>query len=955
MPEPDKHRKAEDETLDESSLTDGKSNQPPSTPGKDAPSSLTEVFHPKEELDTASEDSFDRTVLTKSPNAKSMGRLGKYDVIELIGQGGMGVVLKGFDESLERHVAIKMLSRQLATSPTARRRFTREGRAVAAVNHPNVITIHAVEEQDGLPFLVMELVEGGSLHERIKKDAPLPLEVVLRFGSQIANGLAAAHTQGVIHRDIKPGNVMLEQQVARVKITDFGLARITMDNSDLTSQGNQLGTPAYMSPEQVHGRDVDDRTDLFSLGCVMYAMIAGHSPFRGTHAFDAARKILEHTPPSLNEIDDDVPLFLPDIVSKLLEKDPKKRYQTAEEVGEVLNHYLARLNQTRTDELHTLKEETLNFKSSARPNRRLVGVLVLLLALIAIGATSPLWFASPEQTQDSQGNSNEKGKTSPPVVPRDANIITVSKAGAAQFKTIGEALANAAPGMTIRVLDGSYKESLVIDNAGKWRGVQIVADANASLSGPPGTERVIAIMDTANVVIKGFIIRPRAQQFAIKITGNCEGVTIDEVNIETPDKNWAAVYITRQARGSKLRPIEVRNSRFDVNNIGVDVEGKAETGDCITDVAIKNNRFSGDGNHILLVQSVRSVEISGNTFAGGKGVVCALAHPDASESIQITNNTFFENNEWLFLGHARPDTKDVSIRNNLIVGSARIGTQSTSLSDFATSWDFSHNLWEPGTDTDRSQIALVAEPIESVDLVSRDPQHAKFLHPSPNSRLAGRGTGGKLPRHIGAFEPSSIEHPTAKSRADPPLNEGPVDLLARIEIERDTVAGSGWQLDNGRLITGIGRGARLQMPSAGLSDYELQIVATRREQTGPLVIGLVVGDSQCYLLLDAARPDGSRTAFGLGPGDNLIETKAGFQLLRDQPTSIVCRVTPAEFRIVIDDKEAFHWTGSHRDLKLGAGWKVPDRNAFFVGTNDDAIFEISKLQLSQLSDSSAAE
>ena len=125
-----------------------------------------------------------------------------------------------------------------------------------------------MEETDGLPFLVMELVEGGSLHERINKDAP-PLEVVLRFGSQISRGLAAAHTQSVIHRDIKPGNVMLEHQVSRIKITDFGLARITMGNSDLASQDNQFRTPSDMSPEQLRGRDVDDRTDLFSLGCVM--------------------------------------------------------------------------------------------------------------------------------------------------------------------------------------------------------------------------------------------------------------------------------------------------------------------------------------------------------------------------------------------------------------------------------------------------------------------------------------------------------------------------------------------------------------------------------------------------------------------------------------------------------------------------------------------------------------
>lgn len=178
-----------------------------------------------------------------------MGKLGKYEVTELIGQGGMGVILRGFDESLDRQVAIKLLLRRLANSSTARRRFTREARAVAVISHPNVLTIHAVEEQHGQPFLVMEFVNGGSLHDRIRKNAPLPLDDMLQLGFQIASGLAAAHQQGIIHRDIKPANVMLESQVDRVKITDFGLARVAMENSDLTSQGNQLGTPAYMSPE----------------------------------------------------------------------------------------------------------------------------------------------------------------------------------------------------------------------------------------------------------------------------------------------------------------------------------------------------------------------------------------------------------------------------------------------------------------------------------------------------------------------------------------------------------------------------------------------------------------------------------------------------------------------------------------------------------------------------------
>ena len=167
--------------------------------------------------------------LSPSDDPKSLGRLGHYEVIERIGRGGMGLVLKAFDPGLNRVVAIKVLAPELAASPDARHRFTREVRAAAAVCHENVVTIHAVSEDDGLPYLVMQYVPGQSLQQKIDRQGPLSLNEVLRVGMQVAAGLAAAHAQGLVHRDIKPANIMLENSVERVKITDFGLARAIDD------------------------------------------------------------------------------------------------------------------------------------------------------------------------------------------------------------------------------------------------------------------------------------------------------------------------------------------------------------------------------------------------------------------------------------------------------------------------------------------------------------------------------------------------------------------------------------------------------------------------------------------------------------------------------------------------------------------------------------------------------
>ena len=274
----------------------------------------------------------------------SIGAIAHYEVFNVVGQGAMGVVVRAYDTQLCRTVAIKLMSPQLTLIKQARERFFREARAAAGINHPNIVTIHAVSEHAGVPFLVMEFVGGRSLSDRIHSDAPLSCLDALRISVQIASGLAAAHSQGIIHRDIKPANIMLEDSIERVKITDFGLARVMMEQSELTSQGGVVGTPAYMSPEQVNGEPLDQRSDLFSLGCVMYAMTAGYSPFRGENVLGTARRVANVKHESLAAISKDVPPYFIQVVDRLLEKAPADRYQSASELVEELTRHLVRAN-----------------------------------------------------------------------------------------------------------------------------------------------------------------------------------------------------------------------------------------------------------------------------------------------------------------------------------------------------------------------------------------------------------------------------------------------------------------------------------------------------------------------------------------------------------------------------------------------------------------------------------
>jgi serine/threonine protein kinase len=285
-----------------------------------------------------------RQLLAPPSHPEMLGRLGRYEVERLIGAGGMGIVFKGFDTELHRPVAIKVLAPHLAGSGAARQRFAREARAAAAVVHEHVVAIHNVESDGAAPFLVMQFVAGESLQGRLDRQGPLELCEVLRIGRQTAAGLAAAHAQGLVHRDVKPSNILLEHGVERALLTDFGLARAA-DDASLTHTGHLPGTPHYMSPEQARGEPIDARSDLFSLGSVLYAMATGRPPFRAETSLAVLRRITDERPRPVGEVNAELPAWFERLVARLHAKSPAERFNSADDVAELLEQCLAHVRQ----------------------------------------------------------------------------------------------------------------------------------------------------------------------------------------------------------------------------------------------------------------------------------------------------------------------------------------------------------------------------------------------------------------------------------------------------------------------------------------------------------------------------------------------------------------------------------------------------------------------------------
>ena len=268
-------------------------------------------------------------------------KLGPFEIVGPLGIGGMGEVYRARDTRLGRDVAIKILPKEMSADPARRQRFEREAKTISGLNHPNICTLHDVGSQDGLDYIVMECVEGDTLAKRLEK-GPVLLEQVLKYGAQIAEALDKAHRAGIVHRDLKPGNVMLTSGGA--KLLDFGLAKpaalmsgatttaVAAVQSPVTQEGTIVGTFQYMSPEQVEGKEVDARSDIFSFGAVLYEMVTGKKAFEGKSHLSVASAILEKEPAPISEVKPLTPPALDHVIRKCLAKIPDDRWQSAADI-----------------------------------------------------------------------------------------------------------------------------------------------------------------------------------------------------------------------------------------------------------------------------------------------------------------------------------------------------------------------------------------------------------------------------------------------------------------------------------------------------------------------------------------------------------------------------------------------------------------------------------------------
>jgi serine/threonine protein kinase len=349
-----------------------------------------------------------------------IGRLGNYRVQRLLGKGGMGLVFQAEDIALRRAVALKVMKPELDADGSAWNRFLREARAMASIKHESLVTVYQIGQEQDHVYLAMELLEGLCLEDWLSVVGRPALPIILHIAREIAGGLVAIHRGGLIHRDLKLTNLWREEPTGRVKILDFGLARFVNDDVGLTQTGMVLGTPAYMSPEQARGEPLDPRSDLFSFGCVLYALCTGTSPFRGKNTTAVLTALAVHEPSPVNQVNPAIPSALAELVTQLLSKDPAGRPSSSEAVLERLLRMDSETTETSPTQRIVSAEDSRDKAavSATHPiaptpfSRPWVKALSMLAPAILVGVLVP-WASSSLPRSTAKGESSSKVASSP--------------------------------------------------------------------------------------------------------------------------------------------------------------------------------------------------------------------------------------------------------------------------------------------------------------------------------------------------------------------------------------------------------------------------------------------------------------------------------------------------------------------------------------------------------------
>lgn len=558
--------------------------------------------------------------MTLDPTVRpgSVGRLHNYEVQGLIGHGGMGVVARAVDETLARQVAIKVMNRKLLTSPRARERFLREARSAASINHPNVVTIHAVHEQDGTPFLVMECVDGCGLDELIKEQKSIPINDAIDIGIQIARGLQAAHDCNVIHRDVKPGNVLIQSGLRRVKLTDFGLARLIVEKSELTSLGDIVGTPSYMAPEQVEAEKVTPRTDLFSLGCILYAMIDGSSPFRGATPLASAHLIRKHDPPRLSIKYPHVPAEYDALIADLLAKSPSKRPDSATTVVNRLQKLLAEIN--RQDSTFGIVES----ENNQQKRLKWFGLGTVMVGLVAAAVVFASMILKPDRPE--------------PMDPQTAPAIEVLQADNAQGNEVLNSILGASAGETLDLPPGRFSMGMTLTSN---------LPSGLILRGGPDVVLVtedrpaLQLIDVPSLTLQDIQFETNGRQNALMIQGKCEGLQIKDCTFRTSLESSAGsslVHFRDRVTGTAASPIVVSGCVFETNRVAL-VIGNVDAMEMSNQhLTLRDCDFTsrGDGRGIGLVAygALQDLSVRDCRFQGGN-VAISLQCPSSVETKRV--------------------------------------------------------------------------------------------------------------------------------------------------------------------------------------------------------------------------------------------------------------------------------------------------------------------------------
>jgi len=543
-------------------------------------------------------------------------RFGPYEIQSRLGAGGMSVVFTAHDHVLDRQVAIKFLSSELENSKSARQRFLREAKSAAAVEHDFIVPIYSADEVDGYPFLVMSLIEGQSLQQRIDEPTTIPVEQTVRIGIQITKGLEAFHSRGLVHRDLKPSNILLQKPDGRVRITDFGLAKCTDDNQ-LTKSGTVLGTPNYMSPEQALGQQVDFRSDLYGLGAVLYACVTGRAPFEGPTSLQILNQLRENKPQRILDLKPETPDWLVKVIEKLMARDPDRRYHTAAEIIDALSPHS-----------QTNRKSASSSPLSSSPLSKRPTVIAACSLMLFIGASYLLWPGKPVPP--------EEPEVVPAIVGADHTDIriTIKTGGDAGrvFSTLREAVTQASSGDIIEIEgDGKHEIASTIETNGKKLTIRSLAGSEPVLT-ITNKQVTSGITSNADLVLEGLTFRvinqnaagmargPR-QRAVHCVSGNLHvsNCRFEVINSRSDSLNCITVVNAKQC--------EIRNSEFYTGPLNTALDIGMVPG---TDLKVENNLIAA-GSAIKIAFPIRHVQetktgvhLSFNTISAVSGLVLML-------------------------------------------------------------------------------------------------------------------------------------------------------------------------------------------------------------------------------------------------------------------------------------------------------------------------------------------